>query len=351
MALSFLYQLVRRLLGLVRDHRRDAFSKDAEILVLRHQLAVLRRQVARPRFSWSDRAVVALLAWSPVSGGAPSSSRPRRSSLASRASFAGAGPIPTDARAGLASADETVELIVRLARENPRWGYLRIVGELKKLGVAVSKTSVATVLRRYRLPPRPGRSGPHGASSCVPRRRASCHRLLHRRHHPAAALLRALRDRDQTGSCTCSASPPTPTAPGSPRWPATSPPTSKTRATLPVPRPRPGHQVHRQLRRRDRLDRHKSRAHARRVTAARTRSPSAGCGPSAEDCLDHLLVCLATASGGGARRVRLPLQPGPTPPWPRSGATAPRPAARTILGGSVRRDLLGGIIHEYERAA
>ena len=41
---------------------------------------------------------------------------------------------------------ETVELIVRLARENPRWGYLRIVGELRKLGVTVSKTSVATVL-------------------------------------------------------------------------------------------------------------------------------------------------------------------------------------------------------------
>jgi len=50
MALSFLYQLVRRLLGLVRDHRRDAFSKDAEIMVLRHQVAVLRRQVGRPRF-------------------------------------------------------------------------------------------------------------------------------------------------------------------------------------------------------------------------------------------------------------------------------------------------------------
>jgi transposase InsO family protein len=55
---------------------------------------------------------------------------------------------------------ETVELILRLARENPRWGYLRIVGELKKLGVAVSKTSVAAVLARHRLPPAPRRSGP-----------------------------------------------------------------------------------------------------------------------------------------------------------------------------------------------
>jgi transposase InsO family protein len=53
-----------------------------------------------------------------------------------------------------------MELVCRLARENPRWGYLRIVGELKKLGVTVSNTSVATVLRRHGLPPAPRRAGP-----------------------------------------------------------------------------------------------------------------------------------------------------------------------------------------------
>jgi transposase InsO family protein len=53
-----------------------------------------------------------------------------------------------------------MELICRLARENPRWGYLRIVGELKKLDVTVSKTSVATILRRHGLPPAPRRDGP-----------------------------------------------------------------------------------------------------------------------------------------------------------------------------------------------
>jgi putative transposase len=56
--------------------------------------------------------------------------------------------------------EETVELILRLARENPRWGYLRIVGELKKVGVTVSKGSVANVLRRHRLQPAPRRTGP-----------------------------------------------------------------------------------------------------------------------------------------------------------------------------------------------
>jgi transposase InsO family protein len=49
---------------------------------------------------------------------------------------------------------------VRLARENDHWGYLRIVGELRKLGITVSKTSVATVLARHRLPPAPRREGP-----------------------------------------------------------------------------------------------------------------------------------------------------------------------------------------------
>jgi transposase len=159
-ALSLLYQLVQRLLGLVRDYRKDAFSKDAEILVLRHQLAVLRRQVGRPRFSWSDRALIALLA-----GLAP---RERwRSFLVTpqtvldwhRRLVRRHWTYPR--RPGRPRlADETVELICRLARENPRWGYLGIVGELRKLGAAVSKTSVATVLRRQGLPPAPRRAGP-----------------------------------------------------------------------------------------------------------------------------------------------------------------------------------------------
>jgi transposase InsO family protein len=51
-------------------------------------------------------------------------------------------------------------VIVRLARENPRWGYLRIVGELQKLGITVSKGSVANVVRRHGLPPAPRRQGP-----------------------------------------------------------------------------------------------------------------------------------------------------------------------------------------------
>jgi len=160
-ALSFLYQLLRRLLAALRVHRMDALSKDAEIIVLRHQVAVLGRQVGRPRFSWSDRALIALLA----------SLVPRerwRSFLVTPQTVLDwhrrlvrrhwAYPHRRPGRPQVD--DQTVELLCRLARENPRWGYLRIVGELRKLGVVVSKTSVATVLRRHGLPPAPRRAGP-----------------------------------------------------------------------------------------------------------------------------------------------------------------------------------------------
>lgn len=60
--LSFLYRLVHRAFGALKLARRDAIAKDAEILVSRHQVAVLRRQVGRSRFTWSDRALIALLA-------------------------------------------------------------------------------------------------------------------------------------------------------------------------------------------------------------------------------------------------------------------------------------------------
>ena len=55
---------------------------------------------------------------------------------------------------------EVVELVLRLARENPRWGYLRIVGECRTLGVRVSASSVRRILRRHRLGPAPRRGGP-----------------------------------------------------------------------------------------------------------------------------------------------------------------------------------------------
>jgi transposase InsO family protein len=160
-ALSFLYHLVRRAAEMLRIHRMDAVTKEAEILLLRHQLAVLQRQVARPRFTWSDRALVGALVhlvprerWASFLVTPETILRWHRALVRQRWTY-------PHRRAGRpALPQETVELIVRLARENPRWGYLRIVGELKKLGFTASKTSVAAVLRRHRLPPAPRRAGP-----------------------------------------------------------------------------------------------------------------------------------------------------------------------------------------------
>ena len=161
MALSFLYRLFRRVPEVIRVHWSDTAAKDAEILVLRHQLAVLRRQVTRPRFTWSDRALVALLAglvprelWGSFLVTPQTVLGWHRSLVRRRWTF----PHRRPGRPSLPK--ETTELICRLARENPRWGYLRIVGELKKLGVTVSNTSVPTVLRRHGLPPAPRRAGP-----------------------------------------------------------------------------------------------------------------------------------------------------------------------------------------------
>ena len=160
MVLSFVYRLVRRVIEFVRVHSMSDVAKDAEILVLRQQLAVLRRQVARPPFSWSDRALVAALArlvlrerWAAFLVTPETILRWHRALVRRHWTYPhrpGRPSLP----------QETIELVLRLARENPRWGYLRIVGELKKLGVVVSKGSVANVLRRHRLPPAPRRAGP-----------------------------------------------------------------------------------------------------------------------------------------------------------------------------------------------
>jgi transposase InsO family protein len=132
-----------------------------EIAVLRHQLAVLRRQVARPRYTPADGMLLAALAkllprerWAAFLVTPSTLLRWHQELISRRWTYPRAGRDPR----GLD--EEIVALVVRLARENPRWGYLRIVGECRGLGVRVSATSVRRILRRYRIGPAPRRGGP-----------------------------------------------------------------------------------------------------------------------------------------------------------------------------------------------
>ena len=153
-----LYLIFVRLASWMALLARSAASKDAELLVLRHEVAVLRRQNPGPRLDWADRMVLAALArflprqlrmsrlvtpdtllrwhrrlvrwrWTyPPKGGRP----------------------PVDAK--------LAALIGQIARENPGWGYKRIQGELLGLGYRVGASTVRRVLRRLRIPPAPQRS-------------------------------------------------------------------------------------------------------------------------------------------------------------------------------------------------
>ena len=138
--------------------RGDA-AKDLEILVLRHQLTVLRRQTARPRLEPADRALLAAISRVlPRSHWSCFFVRPETLLRWHRRLVAGAWTYP-HYQTGRPTLDEDVrQLIIRLARENPRWGYQRIKGELQHLGVSVSATTIRTTLRRHGLDPAPRRA-------------------------------------------------------------------------------------------------------------------------------------------------------------------------------------------------
>jgi hypothetical protein len=162
---SLVYLVIRTLVRLIviGDLRqRDEHAKDHEILVLRHQLRVLQRTAGRPQLRPLDRVLLAaasraiprdrwvdflvapatLLRWH--------RELVRRKWTYRRSGRPGRPPIDAEVRA----------LILRLARENPRWGCVRIEGELRKLGIRVGATTIRTLRRTARLGPAPRRIGP-----------------------------------------------------------------------------------------------------------------------------------------------------------------------------------------------
>ena len=157
---SLLYLLLSRLLGFASSGDRAAQQARVEILVLRHEMAILRRQVRRPVYRTRDRALLAAASrilprerWSAFLVRPETIMRWHRLLVARKWTR-------THRRPGRPGLDPEIEaLVLRLAKENPRWGYMRIKGECQKLGIAVSATAIAMLLRRHRVDPAP-RRGP-----------------------------------------------------------------------------------------------------------------------------------------------------------------------------------------------
>ena len=153
--------LVARIIGTGRRGHDDG-AKDLEILVLHHQLRVLQRTAGRPKLRPIDRVLLAAASrvlprdrWAAFLVTPSTLLRWHRELVRRKWTYRKTG------RPGRPPIDPALRaLILRLARENPRWGCVRVQGELRKLGIRVGATTIRNLLRTARAGPAPRRSGP-----------------------------------------------------------------------------------------------------------------------------------------------------------------------------------------------
>jgi putative transposase len=167
--LSIAYRLVSYLLGLLAVLARSGLSKDAELLVLRHENQVLRRQLSgRLRWDHADRLWLAALSrlvsrcrWTEVFPVTPATIlRWHRDLVARKWDYA------SRRRPGRPSTGTSVKaLVIRMARENPAWGHRRIQGELARLGHVIAASTVGrSCTLRASIPHLAGPGRPGGSS-------------------------------------------------------------------------------------------------------------------------------------------------------------------------------------------
>jgi len=161
--LKIVYLLVNRILGLAVLIAREDLAKDAELLVLRHENAVLRRHAGRVGYEPADRVWFAALArliprrrWTEVFPVRPATLLAWHRKLTAKRYDTSKRRKPGRPPAAPCIARFTV----RLAKENPLWGHRRIHGELTKPGVTVAPSTVWEILRAAGIDPAPRRSGP-----------------------------------------------------------------------------------------------------------------------------------------------------------------------------------------------
>ena len=163
MIFSAVYLLVRCLLSCLMVLARGEVSKDAELLVLRHENALLRRQIGRVRYQPGDRLWLAALSklvlrhrWSEVFAVTPATLLAWHRRLVTRT-----WDYTSRRRPGRPSTTAAIrKLVIRMATDNPSWGHRRVQGELVKLGHPIAASTVWQILHDAGIGPAPRRTGP-----------------------------------------------------------------------------------------------------------------------------------------------------------------------------------------------